>query len=177
MKAASFPLMAALFLASLGCTTTPAPQGADGARAEIRDAGGRIVATAALRDEGGSIRVHVDSAGLAAGTYGIHVHATGLCEAPGFTTAGTHWNPSGRQHGRDNPQGAHMGDLPNLVVDASAHGSVDYAIGEASLGGGANPLLDADGAAVVVHAQADDYRTDPSGNSGPRIACGILSRG
>jgi Cu-Zn family superoxide dismutase len=173
------PVIAALLLSAGACTTTT---GADSdasaaASAAIRDASGRVVAQASLREGDGSIRVHVEAAGLAPGTYGTHVHTTGLCELPAFASAGAHWNPTGKQHGTENPQGSHFGDLPNLVVDASGRGSIDYTISGGSISGAANPLLDTDGAAIVVHAQGDDYRTDPSGNSGARIACGVIARG
>jgi Cu-Zn family superoxide dismutase len=131
-----------------------------------------------VRQAAGVLAVRVEAAGLAPGVYGVHLHAVGRCDPPGFASAGPHWNPTGRQHGRDNPAGAHLGDLPNLNVGADGRGAVAFEVRGASLlEGGANALLDADGAAVVVHAQADDYRTDPSGNSGARIACGVLSPG
>jgi Cu-Zn family superoxide dismutase len=174
MKA--FRSMCAILLLGAGaCATTPEADG--GASAAIRDSSGKVVAKAALHEAGGSIRVHVEAAGLAAGTYGTHLHTTGLCEPPAFASAGAHWNPTARQHGAENPQGSHLGDLPNLVVDASGKGKVDYEIRGGSLAGAANPLLDGDGAAIVVHAQGDDYRTDPSGNSGARVACGVIARG
>ena len=112
---------------------------------------------------------------MAPGTYAIHLHAVGKCEGPKFTTAGPHFNPAMKMHGRDNPMGPHLGDLPNIVVGAGGSGSVDYEVAGLTLTGGAAPLLDADGAAVVVHAGPDDYKTDPSGNSGDRIACGLLN--
>ncbi|MEA3039596.1 MAG: superoxide dismutase, Cu-Zn family [Sphingomonadales bacterium] len=143
--------------------------------APIKAPDGRVVARAAVRAAGHSLRVRVDAVGLAPGTYGVHLHAVARCDPPGFASAGPHWNPTARQHGRDNPMGMHMGDLPNLVVGADGRGSYEYAIADATLAGtAADALLDADGAAVVIHAQADDYRTDPSGNSGARIACGVL---
>lgn len=156
------------------CATVPPP--APSASAAIADAAGRAVARAKVRQGPNGLSVHVEAAGLAAGTYGIHVHAVGRCEGPAFASAGPHWNPTARQHGRDNPAGAHMGDLPNLTVGADGRGAVDFDLsGAALMGAGSNVLLDADGAAIVVHAQADDYRTDPSGNSGARIACGVLA--
>ncbi|TFI57378.1 superoxide dismutase family protein [Sphingomonas parva] len=142
--------------------------------AEIRDATGRVVAQSTAEEVGDGIRVRVESVALPQGAYGAHVHVTGRCDPPAFTTAGPHWNPTGRQHGKDNPQGMHKGDLPNLLVGTDGRGSFEYTIPDASLTGGASALLDADGAAVVVHQSADDYRTDPSGNSGNRIACGVL---
>lgn len=108
------------------------------------------------------------------GTYAIHVHQVGRCERPGFTTAGGHWNPTTRQHGRLNPAGMHSGDLPNLEVRGDGRGQLSASVaGEVS---GFDGLLDADGAAVVIHARPDDERTDPSGNSGDRIACAVLTR-
>jgi Cu-Zn family superoxide dismutase len=135
-----------------------------------------MVARATVRQTAAGLSVHVEAAGLQAGTYGVHLHALGRCEAPAFASAGAHWNPTVRQHGRDNPAGPHLGDLPNLVVGGDGRGAIDFTVAGAALtGAGANALLDADGAAVLVHAQADDYRTDPSGNSGARIACGVLA--
>jgi Cu/Zn superoxide dismutase len=111
----------------------------------------------------------------AAGEHGIHIHAVGACDAPGFTTAGGHFNPAARQHGLNNPAGAHGGDLPNLVL--SSDGSGTYAATDdriALAAGAANTIFDADGAAIVIHAGPDDYLTDPAGNSGARLACGVL---
>jgi Cu-Zn family superoxide dismutase len=100
------------------------------------------------------------------------VHAVGRCDPPGFDSAGPHWNPTNRQHGTLNPNGPHAGDLGNLNVGPA--GTVN--VSGTTHGGKLGELLDADGAALVVHANADDYRTDPSGNSGPRIACGVIRR-
>lgn len=137
----------------------------------LRDASGRAVGTATVAQVGDSLRVTIAGAGLPQGAHGAHIHTTGLCQAPAFETAGPHWNPTGRQHGKDNPAGMHKGDLPNLTIDQSGRGSIEYVVEGASLTGAGARLLDADGAAVVVHATDDDYRTDPSGNSGGRIAC------
>lgn len=121
-----------------------------------------------------SVRLVVESTGLPPGTHGTHLHTTGRCDAPQFTTAGPHLNPTSRQHGMRNPQGPHLGDLPNLSVGANGRGRLE-AIVRGSLTAGAAPLFDADGTALVVHATADDMVTDPAGNSGARIACGILA--
>jgi Cu-Zn family superoxide dismutase len=130
------------------------------------------MARATASEFGDGIRVRVEAMGMPAGVYGAHVHTTGRCEAPDFASAGPHWNPTGQQHGKNNPQGMHKGDLPNLAVGTDGRGSFEVTIPGASMSGGPNPLLDSDGAAVVIHASPDDYRTDPSGNSGGRIACG-----
>lgn len=143
--------------------------------AELRDAEGRVRATATAESSGDSLRVRVEAVGMSPGSYGAHLHNAGRCDAPGFTTAGPHWNPTDQQHGKDNPAGMHKGDLPNLTVGPDGRGSFEYTIPNAGLSGMLpNRLIDADGAAVVIHEKADDFRTDPSGNSGARIACGVL---
>jgi superoxide dismutase, Cu-Zn family len=180
MKRLSIGLAGALTLGTAACSTTQPPQGATAAAApsartaEVREPGGRTVARARFEQAGDAVRIRVEAAGLAPGSYGAHLHSTGRCDAPAFASAGPHWNPTMRQHGKDNPQGAHMGDLPNLTVGTDRRGTFEYTVPGASLSGGANALLDLDGAALVIHAQADDYRTDPSGNSGARIACGVI---
>lgn len=166
----------AVALMLTACAPQPAamaPMSAAAASATeiLRDAAGRQVATATVTQVGDSLRVRLDGTALPAGTHAAHVHAVGVCAAPGFESAGPHWNPTGRQHGKNNPAGMHKGDLPNLLIDASGRGSIEYVIADAAMTGGVAALLDADGSALVVHAGADDYRTDPSGNSGGRIAC------
>ena len=175
-------MVAALALATAGCMTDGASSAGNeqeepSAGASILDRNGRAQASADLIQVRQLIRVEIDAAGLRPGTYGAHIHTTGSCNAPDFSSAGPHWNPTGKQHGADNPQGKHLGDLPNLEVDAQGRGLVIFAVENSSLEGGPNPLLDADGAAIVIHAKPDDYRTDPSGNSGDRIACGVIHRG
>ena len=140
---------------------------------EIRKADGALAARAMVWQNHASVEVRVQAAGLPAGHYGVHLHAVGRCERPAFASAGPHWNPTARQHGSLNPAGHHLGDLPNLDVDAMGGGRLEFTISGASLTG-ADGILDADGAALVIHAAPDDYRTDPSGNSGARIACGVL---
>lgn len=154
-----------------GNTTALPPSG--GARATVTTADGADSGTVTASAAGGGVTVTFDARNMTAGTYGVHVHTTGKCEGPKFESAGGHWNPTGKQHGRENPNGAHMGDLPNLTVSAGGTGSVTYTIAGATMAG----LLDADGAAFVVHAKPDDYKTDPSGNSGDRIACGVFAAG
>jgi superoxide dismutase, Cu-Zn family len=167
---------------ALGSLTACAPQDAEvespsadlSGTIELRDPQGRLLANATVTEAGG-VRVRVEAAGLVAGTYAVHVHQTGLCEPPAFESAGPHWNPTARQHGRLNPQGPHLGDLPNLTVGSDRAGTIEFGIAGASLDRGDRRLLDRDGAALVVHAGPDDYRTDPSGNSGARLACGVIA--
>jgi Cu-Zn family superoxide dismutase len=143
--------------------------------AVLQDRAGRTVAQATVEQAGDSLRVRLEASGLAPGAYGAHIHEAGRCDAPDFASAGPHWNPTDVQHGKDNPRGMHKGDLPNLLVGADGRGSFEYTVPNAVLAGrGPNPVLDGDAASVVVHASPDDFRTDPSGNSGARIACGVL---
>ncbi|PVX29661.1 superoxide dismutase family protein [Sphingomonas pokkalii] len=140
------------------------------AQAELHDAAGKTIGTAVAEEIDGSIRVLVDVRGLTPGSHGVHVHTIGKCTAPDFASAGGHWNPTGKQHGKDNPMGPHGGDLPNLKVDEKGDGHGRFMLE----GGSFAALMDADGAALVVHAGEDDYKTDPAGNSGGRIACGVF---
>ena len=146
------------------------------ATAELVDTEGRPVGTLSLRDAaGGSLRIDGRMRGLPAGTHGVHFHAVGRCEAAGaFASAGAHFNPASRKHGLESPDGPHAGDLPNLAIGAGGTGNFRTNTTRVSLGSDAASLLDADGSAVVVHAAQDDQRTDPSGNSGARIACGVV---
>lgn len=143
------------------------------ATAEIRDATGRVVATANARDHAG-LTMRVEATGLRPGTYAVHLHSVGRCDPPDFTSAGSHWNPTAHQHGRLNPLGPHFGDLPNIEIGTDGRGSIAFALPSGSVRRGEHVLLDSDGAALVIHANADDYRTDPTGNSGGRIACGVF---
>ncbi|HEX6374597.1 MAG TPA: superoxide dismutase family protein [Allosphingosinicella sp.] len=143
--------------------------------ADLRDAQGRTRARATVEQSGDSLRVRVEAVAMSAGAYGLHLHNVGRCDPPAFTSAGPHWNPTGQMHGKDNPKGMHKGDLPNLLVGTDGRGSFEYTIPNASLSGmSPTKLIDENGAAVVIHAKPDDFRTDPSGNSGGRIACGVL---
>ncbi|KQN19602.1 superoxide dismutase [Sphingomonas sp. Leaf33] len=162
-----------------GCATMGTGTGSDsaaatagGARAVLRMADGTEVGRAVATEAGGGIRVSLDAAKLPAGLHGAHVHTTGRCDGPDFTTAGGHWNPTGMKHGTENPMGPHAGDFPNVQVGADGRGKLDMTLPAGTLAG----LMDTDGAAFVIHAAADDYKTDPSGNSGGRIACGVFER-
>lgn len=154
--------------ADLAPTSPPEPQ-----VTEVRKADGTLAARAMVYPGAGDLQVRIQAAGLAPGRYGAHVHAVGRCDAPDFETAGPHWNPTGREHGTLNPRGHHLGDLPNFEIGEDGHGRLEFAISSANLGG-SDGMLDEDGASIVIHANPDDLRTDPSGSSGARIACGVL---
>lgn len=156
---------------TLGTSTTGAGQVQ---AAELKMADGRTVGRVSMREENGEAILTLGVNGMPAGTYGMHIHAVGKCEGPKFESAGAHWNPDNKQHGKNNPQGAHAGDFDNLTVGQAGSGGATLTLAGMALRGGLTPLLDQDGAALLIHAKADDYRTDPSGNSGDRIACAVL---
>jgi Cu-Zn family superoxide dismutase len=158
-------------------STSAAPPAGGGRRAAsatavVRDAAGRELGRVTLL-ELGDITLSGRLAGLAPGEHGVHLHSTGRCDPPAFESAGGHWNPTERQHGSANPQGPHAGDLPNFMVGSDSTGIVEGTAGDGSLFGD-DPLLDADGAALIVHAGRDDYSSQPSGGAGPPVACGVI---
>lgn len=162
-------------LALAGCNEDKVETGAPvagGAKAVamLKTAAGVDVGRATATEVAGGMRFTIDAKAMPAGTHGAHVHMVGRCDAPGFESAGGHWNPTAMKHGSMNPQGPHEGDLPNLIIDSGGRGTIGATVPNATMAG----LMDTDGAAMVVHAQADDLMTDPSGNSGARIACGVF---
>jgi len=141
----------------------------------ILSATGKVIGSAELTETSTGVRVRLLLKGLEPGEKAIHFHEVGKCEQPDFKTAGGHVNPTDKQHGFNNPKGYHGGDLPNMKVPEN--GEVDTEITTPLLTlekGKANSLLDEDGSALVIHEKADDYVTDPAGNSGDRIACGVV---
>lgn len=174
-KAAILPLACSLLLGACA-TMDQTDKTSTLARATLSDTAGAPVGTVRIEQSGTALSLVADVRGMSAGQHGIHMHTTGKCEAPGFTSAGGHLNPTAHQHGTMNPAGPHLGDLPNITVAADGTGTLS-----APLSGTAATVLaslfDADGTAIVVHAGSDDYKTDPSGNSGGRVACGVLTQG
>lgn len=171
MIRAAAPLLAAALLA--GCQTTANAPAAPLGQAVLYFADGRPAGTAQLVAAGDGVSVVATLSGFPAGTHAVHLHTTGKCEGPGFTSAGGHLNPAMHQHGRDNPSGMHLGDLPNAEIAANGGGSISFELMGAKdtvLG----EIYDTDGTAIVVHEKADDYRTDPTGNAGSRLACGVF---
>jgi Cu-Zn family superoxide dismutase len=156
-------------LALGACETTGEPQG--GPVFALVNSAGQSVGSVRMWETPGGVTFRVAASGLPHGNHGIHVHSAGRCDPPKFESAGPHWNPGGAKHGFNNPAGPHRGDLPNITV--AANGVVNEAVSLA--GASIATMLDADGAALVLHAAPDDYATDPSGNSGDRIACAVIS--
>lgn len=153
------------------------PADAGHASATLTDASGADRGEVRFTSVEEGVNVSIDAQGLEPGVHGAHIHQTGSCIPPDFQSAGGHWNPYNREHGRENPAGPHMGDMPNLIVGRDGTGLLELVIDGASITGGPAPLLDEDGSAVVIHAGADDYRTDPAGAAGARVACGEVVPG
>lgn len=148
------------------------------AHANIVNAQGTQIGSAKLTAAGQGVKVSLKVSQLTPGDHGIHVHTVGKCEGPAFTTAGGHFNPTSSHHGihNTNTPHPHVGDLPNLIVAKNGKGNATFTIEGATLDEGANSLFHDGGTALVIHAKADDLMSDPSGNSGDRIACGVIEK-
>ena len=165
----------AFAFATIACCGAPASDiSGNTVETTLRNAAGETMGTARLTQTPHGVLVRAEFTDLPPGTHAFHIHETGKCEPP-FQSAGGHFNPDGRQHGFRNAQGYHAGDLPNLEVPESGAYTVEHLVRRASLGPATDfSLVDGDGSALVVHRGADDYRTDPAGNAGERIACGVV---
>ena len=164
-------------LVILGLTAgVAAASGASHASARIVNGSSETIGWARFTEDAtGRIHVNVKVEGVSPGLHGIHIHNVALCQGPAFGTAGTHHNPLGALHGLDDPVGAHAGDLPNLVVNGAGRGRLNAISDRATLSAGAISVFDANGSSIVIHALEDDQEaTSTTGNSGPRIACGVI---
>jgi Cu-Zn family superoxide dismutase len=147
------------------------------AHAYIKDAMGKQVGVAAISAiKGDGVRIVVTVNGLTPGMHGIHIHTVGKCEGPAFASAGGHLNPDMKMHGKDNPMGAHAGDLLNFDVDQMGNAHATVMAERVTLGDGPNSLFHDGGTALMIHAMPDDYKTDPTGAAGGRIACGVIQK-
>lgn len=143
---------------------------------DLKNEGGEEIGTASLKQEAKGVEIQIEVRNLPKGTHGFHIHEKGLCEEPEFKSAGGHFNPTNAKHGFDNPKGPHAGDLPNLEVGEDGKGTESYLNEMITLKKGEkNSIIREGGTSLMIHSDADDYVSQPAGNAGERIACGVIS--
>jgi Cu-Zn family superoxide dismutase len=173
-------LASAIVTSALACGKNPAPATkppqSTSVSVKLSDAKGDSIGTAALSPDPAGVRIALVVIGLSPGEHAIHVHGTPRCDAPAFTSAGGHFNPEQKQHGMNNPQGPHAGDMPNFTVDATGQSRAMLVAPGITLDDGPHSVFTGGGTALVIHEKADDMKTDPAGNAGTRIACGVITR-
>jgi len=178
-KLALIPVMmglAAVYASAQAPPSQTAAATAPAAKATLKDAQGKTLGEATLRDSPGGVLVKLDLQGVPPGTHAFHIHTVGKCDAPDFMTAGGHFNPTTMKHGLLATGGPHAGDMPNVFVPADGKLSVEVLDANVTLAAGPKSVFDADGSALMLHAAADDYTSDPAGNAGARLACGVVTR-
>jgi Cu-Zn family superoxide dismutase len=142
----------------------------------LAGAKGDTVGTATLSPDPRGVKIALAVKGLSAGSHAIHVHQTATCEGPAFTSAGGHFNPEKKQHGLENPQGSHAGDMPNFTVESDGHSNATVVAAGVTLDDGPHSVFTGGGTALVIHEKADDLKSDPAGNAGARVACGVIRK-
>ena len=172
MKYSHFVLAGLLFCVPMTQTWSATPK----ANAALVDSKGTKIGEAKLKETKEGVKISLKISGLAAGHHAFHIHETGICAAPDFKSAGGHFNPFHKHHGLQNKKGAHAGDLADLVVSKNGKGKVTVVASQVTLKDGKNSLFHKGGTAIVIHAAADDNKSDPAGNAGARVACGVIKK-
>ncbi len=162
-----------LFLSvAMPAAQNPAPA----AKADLADSQGKKVGTAELTQTPDGVKIAIAVSGLTRGQHAFHIHTVAKCERPDFKSAGAHFNPYNKKHGLKNPDGPHAGDMENIQVDSNGTGKAEVVNKQVTLAEGPNSLFHEGGTAIVIHASPDDNITDPAGNAGARIACGVITK-